>query len=394
MAKPLKGASKVKSVLCVVNHSSAGGAQELWVNIAEGFKARGYEVTLVALYPLSAQATQINRAPADLPWTYIAKQRPTAIGAQLRMLQSLVRFLRQRNADFAFTAMPAANVLVPLAAQLAGCRTKVVISHHGPVSTYNSLLNLVDGPIGAMKKVHRIISVSNTVFRSLDKKPRAYREKRAVIHNALPPEIEKLTSNLASVRVDRKVCRLVVATGRLTAQKNYHVLLRAAVHMPNVQIRIVGGGEDEKQLKEYALKLGVSRRVDFLGFRPRAEALSLLAEGDVFVQPSLYEGHSLALVEAAKLGLPMVVSNVPVQMESITASDGTVCGIGVDPQDDKALADAILRLLDGGNANFQDYATRSTQLASEYRFDLMMDKYEALMRKTDTPSDRSPETNS
>lgn len=379
----------MKSVLCVVNHSSAGGAQELWVNIAEGFKARGYDVALVALYPLSAQATQTNRAPDDLPWTYITKQRPTAIAAQLRMLQSLVSFLRQRNADFAFTAMPAANVLVPLAARLAGCQTKVVTSHHGPVSTYNSLLNFVDGPIGTIKSVHRVISVSNTVFRSLDKKPKSYREKCVVIHNALPPEIERLTANLAEGRVGRKAGRLVVATGRLSAQKNYHVLLRAAASLPDVQIRIVGGGEDEKPLKEYAEKLGVTGRVDFLGFRPRAEALSLLAEGDVFVQPSLYEGHSLALVEAAKLGLPMVVSNVPVQMESITASDGTVCGIGVDPHDDKALAEAILGLLNGGNANYQNYAARSRQLASEYRFDLMMDEYEALMRKTDGPSGRS-----
>jgi glycosyltransferase involved in cell wall biosynthesis len=372
----------VKSVLCVVNHSSAGGAQELWVNLAEGFKARGYDVALVALYPLSALATRMNRAPADLPWTHIVKQRPTALFAQLKMLRSLVAFLKKRDADFAFTAMPAANILIPVAAQLAGCKTAIVTTHHGPASTYNKLLDLVDGPIGSLKRVDRIVSVSNTVLRSLANKPGAYREKCSVIFNALPPEIEDATSRLAAGRVGRKVGRLVVATGRLTAQKNYPVLLRAAAHMPDVQIRIVGGGEDEESLKAYAEQLGVTRQVDFLGFRPRAETLSLLSEGDIFVQPSLYEGHSLALVEAAKLGMPLVVSNVPVQLESITASDGTMCGIAVDPQDDKSLANAILGLLDGRTEQYEHYASCARHLASEYHFDLMMDEYEALMRSS------------
>ncbi len=366
-----------RSVAFVVSHSSAGGAQEIWANLAEGFFTRGFATRLVALYPYRET---VRATSASLTWTHVVPARPTSPRAQANLLRALIRLFRDDPPDIVFTAMPAANVLVPLAARLAGARSRVVISHHSPVDTYNRVLNAADRWIGGLANVRAVISVSDAVGGSLDGRPRGYREKRRTIHNALPPAVEARLRALRATRPrDRARGRSVIATGRLAAQKNYPVLIRAAAHMPDVEIRIVGDGPDEAALKALVRETGVADRVRFLGHRPRVEVLDLLAQADVFVQPSLFEGHSLALVEAATLAMPLVVSDVPVQIEGITAPDGTRCGVAVGVQDDRALAGAITRLLDEP-ACYAEAVALSERLAETRTYAAMMTAYERVAR--------------
>ena len=149
--------------------------------------------------------------------------------------------------------------------------------------------------------------------------------------------------------------------------------------MPDVTVTIVGNGPDEASLRDLAAQLGVTDRVAFLGHLPREEALAVLADGDIFAQVSLFEGHSLALVEAAKLGLPLVVSDVPVQIEGITASDGTRCGIAIGAQDAEGLAAAICGLLDDPR-KYDELAARSAMLGAEASYVNMLNRYEALVQ--------------
>jgi glycosyltransferase involved in cell wall biosynthesis len=359
----------------LVSHSSAGGAQEIWVNLAEAFRARGRPVQLLALYPLRET---VRETPADLPWRYVVPTRPRSPLAGLRMMRALVRLIRHERPAAIFTAMPAANVVAGLAARIAGGDTKVVISHHSPIETHNPVLNRIDGMVGSLNSVQTVVSVSNSVSATLDRKPARYRRKRQTIHNALPPSIEALLSVLqAQQGATPRSARKLVATGRLAAQKNYPLLIRAAAHMPDVEIDIIGTGPDEAELQRLAHTSGVTDRVRFLGHRPRAEAMALLASARVFVQASLFEGHSLALIEAAKLGLPLVVSDVPVQIEAITAADGTRCGIAIGVNDDQALAREVLRLMDDP-VHHALWADRSRKLAEEATFDAMVGAYERL----------------
>ncbi len=281
------------------------------------------------------------------------------------------------------SAMPAANVLAIFTARLVAPTARVIITHHSPVDTHNPVLNFADGWLGTWRNVSKIVCVSNVVSASLAGKPRSYIAKRSTIYNALSPRLEELLSRLASRRDrSRAITRTILAAGRLTWVKNYPVLLRAAAHVPNVEVQIIGGGEDEQQLMNLARDLGVETRVRFLGRRSREETLRLLAAGDVFVQPSLSEGHSLALIEAAKLHLPLIVSNVPAQIEGVTAKDGTRCGILIDPNDHDALALEICRLLDDSHY-YVEWVKRSAHLAESNGFDAMIDAYVDVLRDPD-----------
>jgi len=360
-----------KTAIFVVSHSSPGGTQELWANLAQAFRNRGFHVQLMALYPVAAK--QDTRS--DLPWNYFVKERPTTVGCLFVLIRALLRFFRHETPDAVFTAMPAANIIVPLMARFAGATTKIIISHHIPGGSNSLLLNFADGLSGSLRNVKTIVGVSDTVGKSLVHRPRPYRRKQMTIHNALPPDIEAHLASLAAGRNRTNAKdRVVVAIGRLAPEKNYQILLRASVHMPDVTVRIVGAGPEDGYLRGLAGELGVANRVEFLGHRSRREALSLLSDGDVFAQPSFVEGHSLALIEAAKLGMPLVVSTVPVQLEGITAADGVLCGIAVDPYDDMALARAVLRLMDCAK-QYQVFAAKARHLGLSSGFDAMIADY-------------------
>ncbi|OGN51211.1 MAG: hypothetical protein A2352_03040 [Caulobacterales bacterium RIFOXYB1_FULL_67_16] len=366
-----------RRIVFLVTHSNAGGAQEIWSNLAEGFQARGDEVTLAALYPSEESCL---KTPESLPWRHMARRRPRSATEFIGLMKRFVAFLTQEKPDVVITALPAANILAPVAAMMARAPIQVVTSHHSPSETYAPLLNLIDGWVGALPSVSHIVAVSNTVARSHKKKPAAYRAKLKTILNALPPRIESDIAKLADQRRRRPARgRTVIAAGRLVPQKNYPTLIRAAACMEgDVAIKVLGAGPDEADLKKMALDLGVADRVQFSGFYPRDEALALLAEGDVFVQPSLFEGHSLALIEAAQMGLPLVVSDAPVQIEGVSGADGRLCGLVVGVTDHEALARELQGLLDDPT-RYAHYADLAASLGAEATYDRMFAAYSDLL---------------
>jgi glycosyltransferase involved in cell wall biosynthesis len=73
------------------------------------------------------------------------------------------------------------------------------------------------------------------------------------------------------------------------------------------------------------------------------------------------------------------VSNVPEQVEAITMADGEICGMLVDPADDRGLAEAISRTLDDPDA-YRQWCAKSKALADSLRYDDMIAAYEELLR--------------
>lgn len=98
--------------------------------------------------------------------------------------------------------------------------------------------------------------------------------------------------------------------GRLCAQKNQMFLLDVFAEIyklrPESQLLLVGTGDMEVILKEKAEKLGISPQVNFLGTSNHIP--QLLWAMDLFVFPSLFEGLSVAVVEAQTAGLPVFCS--------------------------------------------------------------------------------------
>jgi glycosyltransferase involved in cell wall biosynthesis len=136
--------------------------------------------------------------------------------------------------------------------------------------------------------------------------------------------------------------RLVLAVGRLAAQKGFSTLLTAAVSLqdmaPVPRVVIAGDGPLAGELRDQATRLGVG--AEFLGRRD--DVPGLLAAASVFVLPSLWEGQPLVLQEALLAAVPIVASRTG----GISDLVGDDAALLVPPGDAGALAAAVREVLE------------------------------------------------
>ncbi len=133
----------------------------------------------------------------------------------------------------------------------------------------------------------------------------------------------------------RKICYI----GRLVDKKNPSALLEAVSHL-EVTLYVVGSGELLESLKEQASQQGTDVR--FLGNLQNHELPNILNESDLFVLPSLYEGHPKVLLEAMACGLPVIATDVPGTKEVIQHRvTGFLCGTSA-----QEIREAIREVLD------------------------------------------------
>lgn len=105
----------------------------------------------------------------------------------------------------------------------------------------------------------------------------------------------------------------IVSVGRLSKEKNYELLIEAAVELSGVgvevEVHLVGSGPEASRLESRANSRGVA--LTLLGTVPSSAVAHHLAAADVFVLCSRSEGHPKAILEAMACGRPSVGTNVP-----------------------------------------------------------------------------------
>ena len=149
----------------------------------------------------------------------------------------------------------------------------------------------------------------------------------------------------ASVRVaERRALGLQdkfvwLAVGRLDEAKDYPTMLQAFSKVvkgfPKALLLIAGAGPLEGNVKHLAVKLGLEKRVRFLGLR--RDTSVLMNAADAFILSSAWEGMPLALLEASATGLPVVATAVGGVPEIVIDEKS---GFLTPPEDPAALAHA------------------------------------------------------
>jgi glycosyltransferase involved in cell wall biosynthesis len=169
----------------------------------------------------------------------------------------------------------------------------------------------------------------------------------------------------------------VVAVGRLARQKGADVLLRAFARLrterPGAQLWILGEGEDRAMLGRLAEELGLAGAAHFQGVV--SNPFPFVARSDVFVSAARYEGVSNAVLEALVCGTPVVATACPSGIDEVVEEGRN--GWLVPPEDDAALASALLRALGAGPA--LDRAGIRARAAARWGVDSVARAYEALL---------------
>ena len=362
-------------ILCVASFLNVAGAPEAILRLGRQLRARGHEVENWFLYQKGAIPLddRYDRVLCDTP-------RPSPL-QYLKLFFLLIGEIRRRKPDAVIAFLPLANVVALLAARLAGVRVTIA-SQRSPGDTYGRVMRALDRLAGTIGVYHKVVCVSGAVRDSFSDYPRPYRDRLVVVHNG----IEWTPSSLAGEAARAKFGLpaegfIVVSAGRLSAQKNYALLLEALAKAPGVRAAIAGEGELREALTAQAAARGVAESLHLLGAIARADIPDLLRAGDAFVQTSLFEGQSNALLEAMNEGMPTLVADIPEQRETLTdARTGQLVG-DLAPIDDPEAWAAVLATLRDDPARRRTLSQDAKALVErQFTVDRMIDGFEAAMR--------------
>ena len=107
--------------------------------------------------------------------------------------------------------------------------------------------------------------------------------------------------------------KVLISIGRLTRQKNYTFLIsnfkKLSLKYDNIKLLIIGNGEEKKILQNIIAKLQIENKVKLIEYEKNI--YKYLKKSNYYISTSKWEGSSLAMIDAAFVGLPILCSNCP-----------------------------------------------------------------------------------
>jgi glycosyltransferase involved in cell wall biosynthesis len=172
--------------------------------------------------------------------------------------------------------------------------------------------------------------------------------------------------------------RTILVAGTVERRKNLEVVLRALPSLPHARVISVGPFTPYRdECEALAASLGVSDRIEYLGYVAREALLDLYARCAVVAVPSRYEGFGYALAQALCAGVPCFAADAA-SLPEVAGEDAAVL-----PVDDVAAwSDALGRALSGS----EDARAASVRSRAIARFgwgasvDCVVDAYRAVAR--------------
>lgn len=317
----MRASNRRYKVFCIASFMNSAGAQEALVRVANQLRVRGHETEIRFLY-------KEKSAFAGNPHVQVVRDKPAlSLLGYSAAFWSLLKELREERPDAVICFMPLGTVMGCLAAALAGVKVRIA-SQRAPGPTFGRVMRLLDRFWGSTSLYTRIVCVSEAVRDSFSNYPKQYRDKLLVVHNGIfwePSKLSKAEARRKFALPDKKL--LFMAAGRMTAQKNYQFLLERIRDVKEANLVIAGDGEDRPELESFIRKNGMGDRVYLLGTMSHSDVVDLYAAADIFVQTSRYEGQSNATLEAMHAGLPIIVSDISMQRETLCKTDGSCVGL-------------------------------------------------------------------
>jgi len=338
-----------------------GGLGRHVAALARTLTAQGHEVHVVTRDDPTAPAApdewvdgihivRVSEAPPVIPfgeliaWVLAFNNRAQAAGSKL---------LRDQR----FDVVHAHDWLVTYAA--AGLReifcVPVVATIHA--TEYGRHQGWLPGPMNKLihqvewwltYEARRVITCSHYMQEQVQEIFHLPPEKIDVVPNGVDPrdfEVDPDDARATRATLTGPRTRMVLFAGRLEYEKGVqtllHALTRVRARVGPTRLFVAGIGTYSEELHRQVRILKLQRHVRFTGFVKDRDLRLLYGAADVAVAPSIYEPFGLVAVEAMACGTPVVVGDTGGLREIV--SDGS--GLSFEPEDDEALADALIRVL-------------------------------------------------
>jgi glycosyltransferase involved in cell wall biosynthesis len=223
---------------------------------------------------------------------------------------------------------------------------KLVVTHHGQDferEKWNAIAKaaLRLGERCATAAANRIIVVSKSVTEELRRRNPGLKARIDYIPNGateFPDGDAKEDEQSVLARFGLEPGQYILGVGRLVPEKGFHDLI-AAFHRANPPCKLViAGAADHEDAYSRSLLRHADGRICFCGFQTHDVLRVLYRNAALFVLPSTHEGLPIAALEAANLGVPVLLSNIQPNLDIELTSENYFPVGDVDALSRKLLA--------------------------------------------------------
>lgn len=369
---------KKKKMLFVTYTMHCGGAEKALLNLFSSIDPEKYDIDLQLFhnkgYFLEMLPAHIHVLPEIYPYNLMIMPISHFFLPPYSTMRCKVLWVRVRNALYMLfkktKTLPKNQRRQLIAASLAG-------KHPVPQQQYDIAVGYLQGQsiyyivdkvnakrklgwvhqdyIGAQysadidrpyfTKLDGIVTVSDLCRDSLLK---AFPELKDKIHTVLNICSKEVIHEMADEYIPSEYSddgnTKILTIGRLTHTKGYDLAIDACevLRENGVPFKwyVLGAGDLLDELKQYAIQKGVEDCIVFLG--TRSNPYPYIRQADLYVQPSRYEGCSVAMHEARLLQIPLVVTNFTVAKDQITDhKNGLICEM-----DGQSIAGAVTEMIE------------------------------------------------
>lgn len=330
-----------KKIAFYIGSLRKGGAERVFVNLAEFFQEEGYRVIMVTQYRKENEydlPDGIQRIISDIEGKEVSASRVLNF---LRRLNKLHAIWKRERPDLVLSCIGKNNFMAVVTTM--GTGTKPVVSVVGEAKE--------EYPGRVMRILADVLFSRAAGIILQTERSRAFFGKKVGKKSVILPN--SLNPDFIRPRFEGEREKTIVSVGRLDANKNHEMQIRAFAALkdryPDYGLVIYGDGELRADLEALAASLGIAGRVALPGVVQ--DVARRIERASLFLLTSYSEGVSNALIEALALGLPVIATDVPSGGTEELMADG-VNGLVVPAGDQKALEAAMDRLL--GDAAYAD----------------------------------------
>jgi len=363
-----------KVLLYIITQSQFGGAQSNVIDLIKGFQ---YEYDVHLATGIDGVLTQLVAAinvPVHLLPNLI---RAINLLHDYIALKECISLIREIKPDLIHAHSSKAGLIARVAGWIS--KVPVVFTAHGwgfsLGNPYNRrLITLLSEKLAAPLG-KKIICVSESERQLALSLGVGSKNSLVTVRNG----IGKIRVSLADPA--RSPARLIMVA-RFNEQKDQATLLKAIAQLNDhsIHLDLVGSGHSWESCKDLAKSLGIEDQVSFLG--DRADVPQLLAQSQIFILCTHYEGLPISILEAMRAGLPVIatkVNGIPEEVEHGKT------GLLVPDKDVKEVAKALSTLIESPDLRQQMGEAGRQKFLEEFTIERMIDEtrtvYEQVLKQ-------------
>lgn len=217
------------------------------------------------------------------------------------------------------------------------------------------------------RKISAFVAISKKLTKIIFDTLKVNNDEMYLIYNGVDVNEFKINEREIRNKVEN-----IISVGRLTKAKDHKNLFKAIKILKEKLTKdelevpiflIVGDGELKNELRNLALELNINNSVEFLGVRD--DIPKLLAESDMYVMSSEWEGLSISLIEAVASEIPIVATDAGSNSEIVKdGKNGEIVPI----KNSQKLAESLYKLITNKNLRTK-YKNNSQKMIKKFEIE-------------------------